>query len=125
MLVWLTGFSFEAIGDRQLAAFIRDPANRGQLMTGGLWSYTRHPNYFGEAAMWWGMAMLALSAPNGWLGLVGPLVITILLLFVSGVPLLEKKYAGRPDWEEYKKRTSIFIPWFPKKVKNIAKEIVI
>ena len=115
VLVWLTGFSFETIGDRQLAAFIRDPANRGQLMTGGLWSYTRHPNYFGEATMWWGMAMLALSAPMGWRGLVGPLVITVLLLFVSGVPLLEKKYAGRPDWEEYKKRTPVFFPWFPKK----------
>jgi len=114
-LVWLAGLLFEAIGDRQLAAFIRDPANRGKLMTIGLWSVTRHPNYFGEAALWWGMAVLALSAPNGWLGLIGPMVITILLLFVSGVPLLEKKYAGRPDWEEYKQRTSIFVPWFPKR----------
>jgi steroid 5-alpha reductase family enzyme len=117
VLVWLTGFLFETVGDRQLAAFIRDPANRGQLMTGGLWSWTRHPNYFGEAAMWWGMAVLALPAPRGWLGLVGPLVITCLLLFVSGVPLLEKKYAGRPDWEEYKKRTPVFFPWFPKRSK--------
>ncbi len=115
LLAWLTGFLFETVGDRQLAAFIRDPANRGKLMTGGLWSYTRHPNYFGEAAMWWGMAIIALSAPRGWLGLAGPLVITNLLLFVSGVPLLEKKYAGRPDWEEYKKRTPVFFPWFPKK----------
>ncbi len=115
MLFWLTGFFFETIGDRQLAAFSRDPANRGQLMTGGLWSLTRHPNYFGEAALWWGMGILALSAPDGWLGLIGPIVITLLLLFVSGVPLLEKKYAGRPDWEEYKKRTSKFVPWFPGK----------
>ena len=61
------------------------------------------------------MGIIALSAPRGWLGLIGPLVITFLLLFVSGVPLLEKKYAGRPDWEEYKKRTSMFFPWFPKK----------
>ncbi len=116
VMVWLTGFSFETIGDRQLAAFISDPANRGKLMTGGLWRYTRHPNYFGEAALWWGMGILALSAPRGWLGLVGPIAITFLLLFVSGVPLLEKKYRGRPDWEEYKKRTSIFFPWFPKKM---------
>jgi steroid 5-alpha reductase family enzyme len=115
VLVWLAGFSFETIGDRQLAAFIRDPANRGQLMTGGLWRYTRHPNYFGEAALWWGMFIIALSAPMGWLGLIGPAVITFLLLFVSGVPLLEKKYRGRPDWEEYKKKTSIFFPWFPKR----------
>jgi len=115
ILVWLTGFLFETIGDRQLTAFIKDPANRGRIMTGGVWSYTRHPNYFGEAALWWGMAILALSAPRGWLGLIGPMVITILLLFVSGVPLLEKKYKGRSDWEEYKKRTSIFFPWFPRR----------
>ena len=117
VLAWLTGYLFETVGDRQLAAFIKEPANRGKLMTGGLWKYTRHPNYFGEAAMWWGMAVLALSAPDGWLGLVGPIIITCLLLFISGVPLLEKKYAGRPDWDEYKKRTPIFFPWFPKKSK--------
>jgi steroid 5-alpha reductase family enzyme len=115
VLAWLTGFLFETIGDRQLAAFVREPANRGQLMTRGLWSVTRHPNYFGEAALWWGMGIIALSAPRGWLGLIGPVVITNLLLFVSGVPLLEKKYRGRPDWEEYKKRTPIFFPWFPGK----------
>jgi steroid 5-alpha reductase family enzyme len=117
VVVWLTGFSFETIGDRQLAAFIKDPVNRGKLMIGGLWRFTRHPNYFGEAALWWGMAILALSAPRGWLGLIGPAVITFLLLFVSGVPLLEKKYRGRPDFEEYKKRTPIFFPWFPKSSK--------
>ena len=115
IMVWLTGFSFETIGDRQLAAFVRDPSNRGKLITGGLWRYTRHPNYFGEATLWWGIGILALSAPGGWRGLVGPLVITFLLLFVSGVPLLEKKYLGRADWQEYKKRTSIFFPWFPGK----------
>jgi steroid 5-alpha reductase family enzyme len=117
VVVWLTGFLFETIGDRQLAAFISDPANRGKLMTNGLWRYTRHPNYFGEATQWWGMAVIALSAPRGWLGLIGPIVITFLLLFVSGVPLLEKKYRGRPDWEEYKRRTPKFFPWFPKRVK--------
>ncbi len=114
VLAWLTGYMFETVGDRQLAAFIKEPANRGKLMTRGLWSYTRHPNYFGEAAMWWGMAVLALSSPNGWLGLVGPIVITCLLLFISGVPLLEKKYRGNPEFEEYKKRTPVFFPWFPK-----------
>jgi steroid 5-alpha reductase family enzyme len=117
LLIWLTGFLFEAIGDSQLAAFIKDPANRGQLMTRGLWNWTRHPNYFGEAALWWGMGVLALSAPHGWLGLTGPIVITFLLRFVSGVPLLEKKYAGRPDFEAYKKQTSIFFPWFPRRSK--------
>lgn len=113
-LLWLKGFLFEAVGDRQLAAFRRDPANRGKLIATGLWRYSRHPNYFGEALQWWGIAVIALSAPRGWLGLIGPAVITGLLLFVSGVPLLERKYAGRPDWEEYKRRTSVFIPWFPK-----------
>lgn len=114
-LIWLKGFLFEVIGDRQLAAFRKDPANRGELIGSGLWRFSRHPNYFGEALGWWGIAVIALSAPRGWLGLAGPIVITFLLLFVSGVPLLEKKYAGRPDWEEYKKKTSMFIPWFPKK----------
>jgi len=117
VLVWLTGFLFEAVGDRQLAAFIKDPANRGKLMTGGLWRFTRHPNYFGEATLWWGTAILALSAPRGWLGLTGPALITFLLLFVSGVPLLEKKYRGRPDFEAYKKQTPIFFPWFPSRAK--------
>lgn len=114
-LMWLKGFLFEAVGDRQLAAFRRDPANRGKLIASGLWRYSRHPNYFGEALQWWGVAVIALSAPRGGLGLLGPAVITGLLLFVSGVPLLERKYAGRPDWEEYKKRTSMFVPWLPKK----------
>jgi steroid 5-alpha reductase family enzyme len=113
--IWLAGFLFETVGDRQLATFVRDPANRGKLMTGGLWSVTRHPNYFGEACLWWGIGVIALSAPHGGLGLIGPALITFLLLFVSGVPLLEKKYAGRPDWEDYKKRTSRFFPWFPRK----------
>ncbi len=115
LLIWLAGFLFETIGDRQLTAFSKDPANRGQLMKRGLWSYTRHPNYFGEAVLWWGMAVLALSAPRGWLGLIGPVVITFLLRFVSGVPLLEKKYSGRPDFEAYKKRTPVFFPWFPRR----------
>jgi len=113
-LVWLAGFLFESVGDRQLAAFRSKPENRGRLIASGLWRYSRHPNYFGEALQWWGIAGIALSAPHGWLGLIGPTVITWLLLFVSGVPLLEKKYAGRPDWEEYKKRTSVFVPWPPK-----------
>jgi steroid 5-alpha reductase family enzyme len=115
VLIWLKGFLFEVIGDRQLAAFRGKPANRGKLIDSGLWRYSRHPNYFGEALGWWGIAVIALSAPRGWLGLAGPLVITFLLLFVSGVPLLEKKYKGRPDWEEYKKRTPVFFPWFPNK----------
>jgi len=114
-LVFAVGFFFEIVGDRQLAAHVRDPANKGRLMTRGLWSATRHPNYFGEATLWWGIGLIALRSANGWAALIGPIAITCLLLFVSGVPLLERKYAGRPDWEAYKARTSMFVPWFPKK----------
>ncbi len=114
-LAFAAGFLFEIVGDRQLAAHVRNPANKGRLMTRGLWSTTRHPNYFGEATLWWGMGLIALPSANGWVALAGPAAITLLLVFVSGVPLLEKKYAGRPDWEAYKARTSMFFPWFPKK----------
>lgn len=114
-LVFAAGFVFEAVGDRQLASHIRNPANKGRLMTRGLWSTTRHPNYFGEAALWWGIGLIAFPSANGGTALLGPLAITLLLVFVSGVPLLERKYAGRPDWEAYKARTSMFVPWFPKK----------
>jgi len=110
-LVFLVGILFEILGDAQLAAHVRDPGNKGKLMTGGLWSVTRHPNYFGEATLWWGIGLVALSSSNGWAALIGPFAITCLLLFVSGVPLLEKKYAGRPDWEAYKARTPKFFPW--------------
>lgn len=114
-LVFAAGFAFEAVGDAQLAAHMRDPGNRGRLMTRGLWSLSRHPNYFGEATLWWGIGLMALSSPRGWVALLGPLAITLLLLFVSGVPLLEKKYAGRPDWEAYKARTPMFVPRPPKR----------
>lgn len=113
-IVFLTGFFFETVGDAQLAAHVRDPRNKGKLMTSGLWSITRHPNYFGEATLWWGISLIALSSPAGWAALASPITITGLLLFVSGVPLLEKKYAGRADWEAYKRRTSKFLPWFPR-----------
>jgi len=113
-IVFGAGFAFEAVGDRQLAAHIGDPANKGKLMTRGLWSTTRHPNYFGEATLWWGIGLIALPSVNGWAALIGPAVITFLLVFVSGVPLIEKKYAGRPDWEAYKTRTPMFFPRLPK-----------
>ncbi len=114
-LTFAAGFFFEPVPDAQLPAHVRHPANKGRLMTTGLWSLTRHPNYFGEAAMWWGLFLIALPSRSGWAALISPVAITLLLLFVSGVPLLERKYAGRPDWEAYKLRTSKFIPWFPKK----------
>lgn len=112
--VWLIGFFFEAVGDLQLKRFLSQPSNRGKLMTEGLWRYTRHPNYFGEATMWWGIFIIALSVPNGWLGAVTPVIITYLLLFVSGVPMTEKAFAGKPGWKAYERRTSKFIPLPPR-----------
>jgi steroid 5-alpha reductase family enzyme len=117
-LVFSFGFLFEIVGDGQLAAHLGEPGNKGKLMTRGLWSITRHPNYFGEATLWWGIGLIALPSANGWVALIGPLSITLLLVFVSGVPLLEKKYAGRPDWEAYKARTPKFFPWFPKRSRD-------
>jgi steroid 5-alpha reductase family enzyme len=113
--VWAVGFFFEAVGDYQLTLFIRDPANRGKLMKSGLWQYTRHPNYFGEVTQWWGVFLIVLSVPNGWMGIIGPLTISFLILRVSGIPMLEKRSATKPGWEEYKRRTNAFLPWFPKK----------
>jgi steroid 5-alpha reductase family enzyme len=114
-LAFAAGLVLEAAADAQLAAHLRDPENKGRLMTGGLWSASRHPNYFGESLLWWGIGLMALSSRHGLLALLAPLALTSLLLFVSGVPLLEKKYAGRPDWEAYKARTSMFVPWFPRR----------
>ncbi len=114
--VWGIGFFFETVGDWQLDRFVRNPENRGNIMTTGLWRYTRHPNYFGEATMWWGIWLLAAGLPLASLAILSPVLITFLLFRVSGVPMLEAKWAGRADWEIYKKKTSTFFPWFPKKV---------
>jgi steroid 5-alpha reductase family enzyme len=114
-LFLVVGFLFESIGDKQLSQFIKKPENKGRLMTEGLWKYSRHPNYFGEITQWWGIWIIILSASNGLLGVIGPITISFLILFVSGIPLLEKKYKGREDFEEYKKKTSILLPLPPKK----------
>lgn len=116
LIVWLIGFMFESVGDHQLKQFKLPPANKGQLITHGLWKYSRHPNYFGEAAQWWGLWIMAISGGRNYWLFFSPLLITLFLLYVSGVPLLEKKYEGRPDWEAYKQRTPKFFPWIPKKV---------
>jgi len=115
IIIWITGFLFESVGDYQLAQFIKKPENKGKIMKYGLWKYTRHPNYFGEATMWWGIYVIALSLPNGFWFIISPLTITLLLLFVSGVPMLEKKFADNPKFQEYTRETSKFFPWFPKK----------
>lgn len=116
LVIWIIGFFFEVVGDAQLKTFKQDSSNKGKLMTKGLWSYTRHPNYFGESAMWFGIGIIALSTlnPLALIGLVGPLFITYLLLYVSGVPLLENKYKDREDFKAYQKRTSKFFPLPPK-----------
>jgi steroid 5-alpha reductase family enzyme len=112
---WLLGFFFEAVGDYQLGRFIADPANKGKIMKSGLWSITRHPNYFGEVTMWWGIFILCMPNVLWGVMLISPLIITFLILRVSGIPMLEKKYEGNPEFAEYKKRVSPFIPWFPRK----------
>lgn len=114
MAIWLSGFFFEAVGDYQLTQFKKKRSSKGKLMTTGLWSWTRHPNYFGEATLWWGVALLAYGVSRNSYVFVGPLVIDFLLLFVSGIPMLEKKYKGRSDWRAYAKRTSAFFPMPPR-----------
>ena len=109
-VVWIIGFYFESVGDAQLARFIKDPSSKGKIMQSGLWAYTRHPNYFGEVTQWWGIWLIALSVPNGWLGIIGPVTITFLILKVSGIPMLEKKMKENPEFADYKQRVSVFIP---------------
>jgi steroid 5-alpha reductase family enzyme len=115
LLIWAIGFWFESTGDAELARFLKDPANKGKLMQSGLWQYTRHPNYFGEVTQWWGIWVIAMAAPYGIYGIIGPLTITFLILKVSGIPLLEKKMAEHPDFAQYKKRVSVIFPLLPKK----------
>lgn len=115
LVVWLVGFYFEVLGDYQLTVFKRNTQNKGKLITTGLWGLTRHPNYFGEALAWWGIYLITLNTPRNIWGFIGPLAITLLLLFVSGVPLLEQKYKDRPDFIEYANKTPKFVPFIGKK----------
>jgi len=113
--VWLTGFFFEAVGDWQLARFKSDQANKGKVLQTGVWRYTRHPNYFGDAAQWWAYYLVAAAA-GGWWTIFSPVIMTTLLMRVSGVTLLEKSLKEeKPGYKEYMARTSEFIPWFPRK----------
>lgn len=114
LVIWALGFFFEAIGDLQLRLFIKNPNNKGKIMTEGLWQYTRHPNYFGEVTQWWGVFVMMVHLPFGWLGIVGPLMISFMILKVSGIPMLEKKYDDNAEFQMYKKQTSAFFP-LPKK----------
>jgi steroid 5-alpha reductase family enzyme len=115
VLVWGLGFFFESVGDYQLDRFIGVPENQGGIIDRGLWRYTRHPNYFGEVTMWWGIFILALAVPWGWIGIIGPMVITLMIVLVSGIPLTERHMEKNPDFAEYKRKTSVLIPWFPRR----------
>ena len=110
ILVWSFGFYYESTADAQLTTFIKNPKNKGKIMDQGLWATSRHPNYFGEVTMWWGIWLISFSNINSLISIIGPITITFLILKVSGIPLLEKKYQGNPLYEAYKKKTSIFIP---------------
>ena len=116
VVVFLVGLAFEAIGDAQLAAFKRDQGNRGKVMDRGLWRYTRHPNYFGDFTVWWGLWLVALTAGDTWWTAVGPVVMSVLLIRVSGKGLLEKDIGQRrPGYAEYVRSTSGFFPWPPRR----------
>lgn len=120
VLAWLglalfaVGLFFEATGDHQMANFKADPANHGKVMDRGLWRYTRHPNYFGDACAWWGIYLIAAETPHGAWSFIGPALLTWTLVKWSGAALLERRLrASRPGYEEYLQRTSSFIPWPP------------
>jgi steroid 5-alpha reductase family enzyme len=115
ILIWAAGFIIESAADRQLSNFIKNPENRGKIMTSGLWRYSRHPNYFGESMMWWGIFIIVLSVPWGIWTIVSPLLITYTLLKITGVTMMEETVFGdSPEYKSYVSKTSAFIPWFPK-----------
>ncbi|UCC75211.1 MAG: DUF1295 domain-containing protein [Gemmatimonadota bacterium] len=115
-VVFAVGFLFEAGADWQLARFKANSANAGKLLDRGIWRYTRHPNYFGDAMVWWGFFLFAAATPTGLWTIFSPLLMTILLMRVSGVTLLEKKLStAKPGYREYVERTNAFFPWFPRR----------
>lgn len=115
VLIWLVGFAFEAGGDYQLSRFKSHPENKGKVLASGFWRYTRHPNYFGDAAVWWAYALFSFAAGSYW-QVIGSVIMTLLIIKVSGVALLEKTLKGsKPEYKDYVRRTSAFLPWFPKK----------
>jgi len=111
--LWTFGLLFESIGDYQLTVFKADASNRGKVLTTGLWKYTRHPNYFGEAGVWWGFYIIAFAAGYEWT-IFSPILMTVLLVKVSGVAMLERTMKTKPGYEEYMRKTNSFIPWFPR-----------
>lgn len=115
ILLWLIGVLFEALGDFQLLRFKKNPLNKGKVLDTGLWKYTRHPNYFGDSAVWWSYGIFCIAA-GSYIPVLGSLLMTALIIKVSGVALLEKSLKeNKPEYQEYIRKTSSFIPWFPKK----------
>jgi steroid 5-alpha reductase family enzyme len=114
VLVWLTGVLFEAVGDHQLRVFKSDPSHRGLLMDRGLWAWTRHPNYFGDACVWWGLWLVTLSGCRSLATVLSPALMSYFLIHVTGARLTEKYMRGRPGFREYQQRTSFFIPRPPR-----------
>lgn len=117
VIIWVIGFLFETFGDYQLYTFKQDPNNKGKVLDRGLWKYTQHPNYFGEVTQWWGIYVIALAVPFGFISIIGPIFITYMIIKVSGIRLLDKHFEGDDEYTNYKKRTPVFFPWFPKKSK--------
>ena len=115
IIIWITGFIFESFGDFQLAKFKNNPNNKGKVLDTGLWKYTRHPNYFGDTLIWWSYALFCLASGSYW-PMVGSVLMTFLIIKVSGVALLEVSIKNiKPDYQEYVRKTNAFFPWFPKK----------
>src|SRR5690554_1894277 len=116
-LIFFIGFIFEVLADHSLQRFKKDPNNKGKIMQKNVWKYSRHPNYFGEVTLWWGLGMIGLSTMNmiSFIGLIGPAVITYLILNITGIPLLEKRYKDHVAYQTYAKKTSRFFPMIPKK----------
>lgn len=112
--IWLIGFVFEAVGDYQLMVFIKHKKSKSDIMQTGLWKYTRHPNYFGEVTLWWGIFIMVLPLHHGLWAIISPITISYLLLCVSGIPMLEAKYKNNEQFQDYKKRTSSFFPMMPR-----------
>jgi len=116
-IVWIIGFYFESVGDYQLKRFLKNPNRVKKVLDEGLWKYTQHPNYFGEVTMWWGIFIISLGLPFGFITIFGPIIINFMIIKVSGVRLLDKRYEGDDEYSDYKRRTSAFIPRLPKKSK--------
>lgn len=115
LAIWAVGFAMEVISDAQLTSHLKNPQpGTGKFIKTGFWRYSRHPNYFGEALMWWGLWIVALAEPTGWATFYAPLFITTFIRYVSGVPFPEKKYANNAEFIAYCKETNCFVPWFYK-----------